>query len=232
MKKIAIMQPYFFPYIGYWQLINAVDKYVVYDDVNYIKSGWINRNNILLNGAKHLITLPLEEASSFKLINEISITKNMVLKNKLIKTIKNAYSKAPYFENVMSIIEPLILNNSNIAMLNYNIILAIKKYLNINTEILLSSNIEKNNNLKAQDKVIHIAHILGANEYINAIGGQELYSREDFSKENIKLSFLKTGDIKYTQFRNEFVPNLSIIDVMMFNSPETIREMLDDFELL
>lgn len=230
--KLGIMQPYFFPYVGYWQLINAVDKYVVYDDVNYIKGGWINRNNILLNGANHLITLPLEEASSFKLINEISITKNAILKNKLIKTIKSAYLRAPYFETIMPIIESLISNNSNIAMLNYNIVLAIKEYLNIDTEILLSSNIEKNNSLKAQDKVLHIAHILNATEYINAIGGQRLYSKEDFSKENIKLSFLKTGDIKYNQFKNEFVPNLSIIDILMFNSPETIKKMLDNYELL
>ena len=152
VKKVAIMQPYFFPYIGYWQLINAVDEYVVYDDVNFIKGGWINRNNILLNGAKHLITLPLEEASSFKLINEILITKNIVLKNKLIKTIKSAYLKAPYFETIMPILESLILDNSNIAMLNYNIILTIKKYLNIDTEILLSSKIEKDNNLKLKIK--------------------------------------------------------------------------------
>lgn len=230
--KLGIMQPYFFPYIGYWQLINAVDKYVVYDDVNYIKGGWINRNNILLNGSKHLITLPLEDASSFKLINEISITKNAVLKNKLIKTIKSAYLKAPYFETIMPILESLILDNSNIAMLNYNIILVIKNYLNLDTEILLSSQIKKDNNLKAQDKVIHIAHLLGAKEYINAIGGQELYSKEDFKQENIKLSFLKTNEIKYKQFKNEFVPNLSFIDVLMFNSPQEIKEMLNDFELL
>lgn len=230
--KLGIMQPYFFPYIGYWQLINAVDEYVVYDDVNYIKGGWINRNNILLNHAKHLITLPLEEASSFKLINEISITKNEVLKKKLIKTIQSAYLKAPYFKTIMSIIESLILDNSNIAKLNYNIILAVKEYLNIETEILLSSNIEKNNDLKAQDKVIHIAHILGASEYINAIGGQELYSKEEFAQNNIQLNFIKTNEIKYKQFNNEFVPNLSIIDVMMFDSPERIKEMLDDYELL
>lgn len=230
--KLGIMQPYFFPYIGYWQLINAVDKYVVYDDVNYIKGGWINRNNILLNGTKHLITLPLEEASSFKLINEISITKNEVLKNKLIKTIKSAYLKAPYYETIMPLIETLILDNTNIAMLNYNIILAVKNYLNINTEILLSSNIKKDNTLKSQDKVIHIAHILGATEYINAIGGQELYNKDDFLKENIKLSFLKTSNVKYSQFKNEFVPYLSFIDILMFNSPEQIKEMLNDFELL
>ncbi len=230
--KLGIMQPYFFPYIGYWQLINAVDKYIVYDDVNYIKGGWINRNNILLNGEKHLITLPLEEASSFKLINEISISKNNILKNKLLKKIKNAYIKAPYYQNIMPLIESLILKNSNIAILNYNSIIAVKNYLDIKTEILLSSEINKNNELKAQDKVIHIAHLLKADEYINAIGGQKLYSKEDFAKENIKLNFLKTNDIKYEQFKNNFVSNLSLIDVLMFNPPEIIKEMLEDYELL
>lgn len=230
--KLGIMQPYFFPYIGYWQLINAVDKYVVYDDVTYIKGGWINRNNILLNGTRHLITLPLEEASSFKLINEISITKKIILKNKLIKTIKNSYSRAPYFKEVMPIIETLIMDNSNIAILNYNIILTMKKYLNIKTEILLSSQIKKDNSLKGQDKVIHIAHLLGATEYINAIGGQSLYSKEDFKKANIKLSFLNTNNIQYKQLKNNFVPYLSFIDILMFNSPNEIKEMLNEYTLL
>ena len=141
--KLGIMQPYFFPYIGYWQLINAVDKYVVYDDVNYIKGGWINRNNILLNGGKHLITIPLEKASPFKLINEISVTGKEVLKNKLIKTIKSAYIKAPFYEQVMPQIETLIFENSSISELNFNIILTIQKYLDIQTEIFLSSQIKK-----------------------------------------------------------------------------------------
>ncbi len=230
--KLGIMQPYFFPYIGYWQLINAVDKYVVYDDVNFIKGGWINRNNILLNGSKHLITIPLEKASPFKLINEISVTGNEVLKNKLIKTIKSAYIKAPFYEQVMPQIETLIFENSSISELNFNIILTIQKYLDIQTEIFLSSQIKKNNELKGQDKVIDIVHIMGAEEYINAMGGQELYSKDNFAKEKIKLSFLKPNEIRYKQFKNIFVPNLSIIDVMMFNSPEQIKDMLDDYTLV
>lgn len=231
--KLGIMQPYFFPYIGYWQLLNTVDNYVVYDDVNYIKNGWINRNNILLNGTYHLITLPLQEASSFKLINEISITQNDILKNKLLKTIKSAYLKAPYFATIMPIIESLILENTNIAKLNYNIILAVKKYLDIDTNILLSSEIEKDNKLKAQDKVLHIANILGATEYYNAIGGQELYNKTDFLNKNIELKFLKTdANIKYKQFKNEFVPHLSIIDVLMFNSQEETKDLLNKYTLI
>lgn len=229
---LGIMQPYFFPYLGYWQLINAVDTYVVYDDVAYIKGGWINRNNILVNGKANLITLSLENSSSFKNINEINIIQNGKNAEKILKTIQNVYKKAPYFTQVMPILENLFLNNSTISTLNYNSIIEINKYLGINTKVILSSELEKDNSLKAQDKVIHINKLLGSDTYINAVGGQELYDRVAFKNEGIELKFLKMRDIKYQQFKNEFVPNLSIIDVMMFNSPETIREMLNDYELL
>lgn len=230
--KLGIMQPYFFPYLGYWQLINAVDTYVVYDDVAYIKGGWINRNNILVNEKANLITLSLENSSSFKNINEINIIKNGKNAEKIVKTIQMAYKKAPFFNQVMPILENLLLKNDKIADLNYNSILEINKYLKINTNIILSSSLSKDNSLKAQDKVIHINKLLGSDTYINAIGGQELYDREEFKREGIELKFLKMNDIKYTQFKNEFVPNLSIIDVMMFNSKMEIKEMLNKYELL
>ena len=230
--KLGIMQPYFFPYLGYWQLINAVDTYVVYDDVAYIKGGWINRNNILINGKPSLVTLPLESSSSFKNIKDINITSNKKQIDKIIKSIKMAYAKAPYYEEVMQLIENLITNSRNIAELNYKSILDINNYLNINTEIILSSTINKDNSLRAQDKVIHINKILGSDIYINAIGGQELYDKDEFKKEGIELKFLKMGDIKYQQFKNDFVPNLSIIDILMFNSPDAIKEMLNEYELL
>ena len=221
--KLGIMQPYFFPYLGYWQLINAVDTYVVYDDVAYIKGGWINRNNILVNGKANLITLALENSSSFKNINEINIIQNGKNAEKILKTIQMAYKKAPYYEQVMPIIE---------AKLNYQTILDINKYLGIDTKVILSSDLKKDNTLKAQDKVIHINKLLGTDTYINAIGGQELYSKEDFKKEEIELKFLKMGDVKYSQFKNEFIPNLSIIDVMMFNSSKEIKGLLDNYELV
>jgi len=230
--KLGIMQPYFFPYLGYWQLINAVDNYVVYDDVTYIKGGWINRNNILVNGKANLITLSLENSSSFKNINEISIIQNGKNTEKIIKTLQMTYKKAPYYMQVMPILENLFLNNFIISELNYNSIIEINKYLNINTKVILSSKIKKNNSLKAKDKIIHINKLLNSDTYINAIGGQELYDRKEFKSEGIELKFLKMGDIKYQQFKNDFVPNLSIIDILMFNSPKQIKEMLDDYELL
>lgn len=231
--KIGIMQPYFFPYIGYWQLINAVDKYVIYDDVNFIKGGWINRNRILMNGEAKLINLKMNGASPNKLINEIELANDIVYNKKLLKTIESCYKKAPYFEKAFPIIEDII-NNSE-RNLSKNLEYLIKKiciYLSINTEIVLSSNIEKNTELKGQDKVIEICRILGGDEYYNAIGGIELYSHNDFMNAKLKLKFLKNNTIEYKQFNNDFIENLSIIDLMMFNSVEDIKNKLEMYELI
>ena len=231
--KLGIMQPYFFPYIGYWQLMNAVDKYVIYDDVNFIKGGWINRNRILVNGKPQYFNVQMKGSSPFKLINEIEINNSEISINKNLKTIYMAYHKAPYFSKVNLLIEKILKKQTpNLAEYVINSIKCITEYLNINTEIIISSKMPKNNELKNQDKVIEICKKLNATEYYNAIGGMELYSFDDFRKSGINLSFLKTNDICYKQFNNEFVPNLSIIDVMMFNSQEEIKAMLNDFTLI
>lgn len=226
------MQPYFFPYLGYWQLINAVDTFVLYDDVNFIKRGWINRNNILLNKKAHLITLPLLNISQNKLINECFITDDKKVIDNLIKTINLAYQKAPYYNNIFDKAVETLMFKGNVCDVVLQSIFWIKDYLNINTEIIKSSAIHKNNELKAQDKILDIVKRLNGKLYINAIGGIELYDRKTFEENGIDLKFIKMNDIRYKQFDNEFVPNLSILDVMMFNSPEKIREMLDDYELI
>ncbi len=229
--KVGIMQPYFFPYIGYWQLIHAVDKYVVYDDVTYIKGGWINRNNILLGGKKHLVTLPLFGASSFKNINEIEITPDAIARRKVLRTLESAYQKAPYFAKVMPMIERLIMECNKISELNYRAIKEICAYIGIDTEIILSSEMEKDVSLKGVDKVLHINRILGADTYINAPGGKALYSGEIFADKGIALRFLEMQDISYRQYREEFVPGLSILDVLMFNAVTQIRGYLDRYKL-
>jgi len=232
--KLAIMQPYFLPYIGYWQLINAVDQHVIYDDVNYIKGGWINRNNILVNGEAKLINLRLNRASSNKLINEIEVVQSDIYNKKLLKTIKESYSKAPFYNEVFPIVESVIYQDeTNLAKYLTFAIKEVCRYLNIDTEILLSSEITKNKELKSQDKVIEICNLLSADQYINVIGGQELYSANDFEEHGIELKFLETHNITYHQIgKNEFIPNLSILDAMMFNGPEQINVMLNDYELL
>jgi len=231
--KLGIMQPYFFPYIAYWQLINAVDRYVIYDDVNFIKGGWINRNRILMGGLAHNFNLPMQNSSSNKLINEVRVSDSPVLKRKMLTTLETCYRKAPFYNQVIPLLTKVI-QNSETCLSKYITasIVEVCSYLGITTELIISSDIPKDNTLRAQDKVLDICHLLGATCYINAIGGMELYDRETFSKRNIDIKFLKSGDISYKQFKNEFVPNLSIIDVMMFNSPETIRKMLDDYTLV
>ena len=231
--KIGIMQPYFFPYIGYWQLINAVDKYVIYDDVNFKKGGWINRNRILINGEAKFINLKMKGASQNKLINEIEAANDEDYNRRLITTIDKCYKKAPYFNEVFPIIREIInCDEKNLANnLEYSI-RRISKYLSINTEIIISSNISKNNALKAQDKIIEICRILGGSEYYNAVGGKKLYSYEKFLESGIELKFLNTDQIEYKQFNNDFIGNLSIIDVMMFNSKGDINDKLVKFKLL
>lgn len=231
--KLGIMQPYYFPYIGYWQLINAVDKYVIYDDVNFIKGGWINRNRILMNGQAKMINLKMNGASPNKLINQVEVSGDIVYNKKLLKTIESCYKKAPYFAKGYPIIENIIIKNEkNLAKYLEYSIRNICDYLGISTEVIISSKINKNNDLKGQDKVIEICNILDADEYCNAIGGQDLYSYDDFKDNGINLRFLKTGKVEYKQFKNEFVSNLSIVDMIMFNSVEDINNMLKIYELL
>jgi hypothetical protein len=228
--KLGIMQPYFLPYIGYFQLIKAVDKYVIYDDVNFIKGGWINRNRILLNGTAFMVNLPLQGVSSFKKINEINIGKNI---KKLLLTIEQAYRKAPHYNEIFPLISEIIQYDSdNLAIFISNSIINIAEYLQIRTEILLSSEIKKNNELKAQEKIISLCKTLEATEYYNAIGGQELYDKNEFAYQNIDLKFLKAEIMPYQQFNNEFIPCLSILDILMFNSVEEVNRMLDKFKLI
>lgn len=231
--KLGIMQPYFFPYIGYWQLLNVVDKYVIYDDVNFIKGGWINRNRILIDGKAVYFNIQMSGASPYKLINQIQINNNEINIKKNMKTIYMAYHKAPYFSEVYPIIEEILkLQTDNLSKYVIESIKLITKFLNIETEILISSSIKKNNELKGEDKVIDICKLLKATKYYNAIGGKNLYSFDKFNKNGIELVFLKSNNICYRQFNNEFVPNLSIIDVMMFNSKEKIKTFLDEYTII
>lgn len=226
--KIGIMQPYFIPYIGYWQLINAVDKYVVYDDVNFIKGGWINRNRILIGGQVKYFNVPMVGASSNKLINEVEVNNNEKIIAKNLRIIESAYKKAPFYNEVLPVIEKILKSNeTNLALYIYSSLYEICKYLDIKTELILSSKLKKDNQLKAQDKVLAICKMLKATEYYNTIAGSDLYKDSVFQENGILLKFLQPQSIKYKQFDNVFVDNLSIIDIMMFNSKETVQSMLN-----
>lgn len=231
--KLGIMQPYFMPYIGYWQLMNYVDKYVIYDDVNFIKGGWINRNRILLNGNPSFFNIPMLGASSNKLINQIDVNLDKRVLGKKLRTLESAYEKAPQFPNVYPLLEKILGSEiENLAEYISNSIYLVSEYLGISTKFIVSSNLEKNCSLRGQEKVISICEILGADEYCNAIGGRELYSKQEFQRHNITLKFLESDRISYKQFDNEFQANLSLIDVMMFNSQKEIQQMLMKYRLI
>jgi len=228
--KVGIMQPYFMPYIGYFQLMKAVDKYVVYDDVNYIKGGWVSRNNLLENGERKMFTIILKGASPNKLFNEIEIGDDF---RKFIKTLQLNYSKSQYFNQVMQVLEKIFsYPNKQLALFLANSYVEIMKYLGIKTEILISSNLAKDNDLKGKSKVLDICHLLGADTYYNAIGGINLYDKSEFKENMIDLKFLKTEFKEYPQNAKTFVPGLSIIDVLMNNSKEETNYLLDSFVLI
>ncbi len=221
------MQPYLFPYIGYWQLINAADTFVIYDDVNYIKKGYINRNAILEGDKAKLFTLELLGASQNRLINEIEVGNNA---KRLLRTIAQNYKRAPYFETVFPMIEKILIHEEkNLAKYLENSLLDITDYLGIKTKIIFSSSIEKDNSLRAEAKVIDICKSVGATDYINAIGGQDLYDKESFMDHGLGLEFIKSDLDVYKQFDGDFVSHLSIIDIMMFNAKETIAAMLESY---
>lgn len=231
--KLGIMQPYFIPYIGYWQLLNAVDKYVIYDDVNYIKGGWINRNRILINGKPQYFNIPMHRTSQNKLINELIVNNDPGVIRKNLKTIEMAYKKAPYFNDVYPLMDKVLnCNKENLAEYITDSIRYICEYLDIKTELIVSSELHKDCSLRAEEKLLSICDILHATDYYNAIGGRELYTFEDFQKKGIRLSFVKTNPFQYQQFHNDFVNNLSILDVMMFNSKERMGELLNEFTLI
>ena len=230
---IAIMQPYIFPYVGYFQLINAVDKFIIYDDVNFINRGWINRNNLLVSGKPNLFTIPLKDASQNKLINEVAILKGDPWKKKFLKTIQQSYQKAPYYQKVFVLIEEIVhLEPETIHELTVAALRKTCAYMGIVTEIIPSSEIYNNKELKGQDRILDICKKEKASHYINPIGGMELYNKDKFAQEGVKLDFIKSVAKPYNQFQNAFVPWLSIIDVLMFNDGESISTLLKEYELI
>ncbi|GAB3920230.1 WbqC family protein [Larkinella terrae] len=230
---IAIMQPYFLPYIGYLQLVKAVDKFIIYDDVAFINRGWINRNRLLVNGKEHLFTIPLKDASQNKRICDVELGDDPKWRQKLLKTIEQSYRKAPFYTTVYPLLEKIVnLEARTIAELIGGSLTLLNAYLDIQTEIIPSSTVYGNDSLKAQERILDICHREKANRYINPIGGQELYDRQRFADEGIELFFIQSRRVDYPQFQNEFVPWLSIADVLMFNDVPDVQKMLDEFELV
>ena len=232
--KVAIMQPYFFPYIGYFQLIHAVDTFILFDDVQYIRHGWINRNRILKPELGHqYIIAPLAKHQQKSLIKEISVLEGVAWKEKILRQIEHYKKKAPFYNQVKNLLEDCFdFNEQTITAINAHYLKKVCSYIDIDTPLQISSGLKLDYDAVREkgDWALEISSQMKAEEYINPIGGEELFDKEGFIERQIKLSFLQTISIQYDQGRL-FETNLSIIDVMMFNSPDQIRSMLNDFEL-
>jgi len=236
-RHIAIMQPYFFPYIGYWQLIHAADKFVVYDDGTFIKQGWISRNRILgENGQPQYFGIEISHASCNHLINETKRVINSKKADKLCRTLKQNYLRAPYYNEAMEVIKPILLDEEpDLTRYLFKQLRAVAEYLGITTEFHLSSTISKNGLKNVDEKVFRICHHFDTIDYINPSGaGMQFYNKACWKKKGgINLHFLRRNeDIRYKQRSDEFVPDLSIIDLMMYCSREELHEILNRYHLL
>ena len=231
--QLAIMQPYFFPYIGYWQLIHAVDRFVIYDDVNYIKGGWVNRNRILINGEPAYITVPLYQSSPYKTICEITLQPSLLWRNKLVKMVEITYRKSPCFIEVFPIIEKIIRYESD-KLSDYlaHQLQTLAIFMGIKTEFVATSRSYENSGLPRQERILDICKREEAITYVNPQGGHTLYDTETFNRAGIDLRFIITRPLPYKQRAASFVPFLSIIDVLMEVGPIEIRHHLDAFDLM
>ena len=231
--KLAVMQPYFLPYIGYYQLISSVDVFVVYDNIKYTKKGWINRNRFLQNGVSSTFSLPMKHDSDLLNVvdRELAADFNHL---RLLNQLKGAYAKAPYFAQTFPLLERIVCHEDrNLFRFIHNSIVEVCTHLRLTTVIRISSSVAIDHDLKGQEKVLSMCNALGAKVYINSEGGIELYSKDDFRARGIELRFVKSKPFEYAQYGNDFVPWLSIIDVLMFNPLETVRGSIShNFELI
>lgn len=232
--KVSLMQPYFFPYIGYFQLIHAVDEFIIFDNAQYIRRGWINRNRIL-NAQKETvyINIPVHKAPRETKIKDIVIA-NGNWKETIFHQL-NYYRKAPHYDFVMGFLEDcLTSHNSNLSELNISLIKKVCNLLEIDTKItVLSNKFPMLSDINAADEWgIEVSKALNATTYINAIGGMEFYDSQKYKANGLDIQFVKTELKPYQQFQDVFVPGLSIIDVLMFNQPDEIRAMLEIHELI
>ncbi|MEK0445055.1 MAG: hypothetical protein RLZZ399_376 [Verrucomicrobiota bacterium] len=225
--KAAIMQPYFFPYIGYFQLIKAVDSFILCDNLQFTKKSWMTRNRFLLNGKDSFFMIPVRADDQTKQIRQRELAADYN-PQKLLRSLQAAYKKAPFFKDTVPLIEKaLTFPGRNLFEFLYNSILETCRHLLINTPFSKSSEYPVNEYLHKEERVIAICKSSEADTYINPIGGTSLYSKERFLKEGLTLQFLQSDPIHYRQFENAFVPQLSILDVLMFNSKETITDYLN-----
>lgn len=229
---LGVFQPYFLPYLGYWQLMAAVDRFVVYDNIEYTKKGWINRNRFLQHGEAAYFTVPLKKGSDFQTVAKRQIAGDFD-REKLLRSLWASYRRAPHFAAVSPVIERIIQAPlENLFEYLHHSLGEIARYLEIATPMVVSSTIAIDHTLRAEQKVIALCQAVGADRYVNPVGGQALYRPAAFKAEAIQLGFISPRPIAYPQYGDPFVANLSILDVLMFNSQAAVRRMLSEVDVV
>lgn len=231
--RLGIMQPYFLPYIGYFQLVAAVDQFVVYDNIKFTKKGWINRNRFLQNGKDAMFSLALKKDSDSLDVCERELAADFD-RERLLNQLRSAYRRAPNFEQTFPLIEQVVrYPEPNLFLFLHNGIAQVCAHLGITTKIIVSSEADIDHRLRGQDKVLALCEALDATAYVNAIGGVELYSKKMFQEKGIELQFIQSKPFDYVQFDDAFVPWLSIIDLLMFNPLDAIKACVkNNYELI
>ncbi|MCC6069960.1 WbqC family protein [Massilia sp. GCM10020059] len=230
--KLAIMQPYFVPYIGYFQLMAAVDRFVLFDDVSFINRGWINRNRILVGGREHLVTIPLRGASQNQQINQIALSDDAAWPSKLLKTIEQSYRKAPFYAETMPLVQDILsCPETMLAPYLRFSLTALKDWLELPCQIIGSSAQYENKEYKGARRILDICRQEQASVYVNAPGGKDLYAPADFAALGMQLRFLKPRLEEYAQGGAPFMPGLSIIDALMYQGRAAARQALFAAEL-
>lgn len=228
----AIMQPYLFPYLGYFQLINLSEKFILYDDVQYIKNGWINRNRMLVNNASAWFTLSVRHADHKLAICERQWNDAPKETTAIMRRMEAAYRRAPFFEETRSVVRTAFnFPSDNLAESLTHALRTICVHLGLATPLLASRTLELESSLTGQDRVLEICARMGTTIYVNPPGGRDLYDQESFQQRGMALHFLQPRLDAYKQFGAPFISGLSIIDVLMFNGHARVREMLADCSL-
>ena len=234
--KLAIMQPYLFPYLGYFSLINQAEKFIIFDTPQFMRKGWIERNRIIKEGGGSVyIKVPLTKAPLGTSILEMEINNSSEWRNKIFAQLDIYKKKAPYFKQVITLVtESFSGDFVSISKLNENILRYVCEYLEIKTEIVVFSelNVDVEQPQAADEWALNICSAVGAKEYLNAVGGKDFFDAKKYSRNNVELFFIDQPLCEYKQFGGEFEAGLSILDVMMFNSPKDIMVMLDKGSLI
>lgn len=233
-RTIAMMQPYLFPYLGYFQLIAHSDVFVLGDDLQYVKASWINRNRILVNGQEKLITFPLKKADPYIAIGQRWLADDFEREGeRLLRTFELSYARAPQCREVLPLLASILTHpERNLARFTEHSLRVLCRHLGIETPMLRGSEVLDTREMDKQERVIRLAQTLEGERYVNPIGGLALYCPQRFAEHGLELRFLRMGKVQYPQFKHPFVPALSIIDVLMFNPPERIAEFMGCFELI